>query len=150
MNVRLRKYVIALGIILVVVLVWTIFSDNRADRLPIHAIADFTPIISETDEHDYVHYLERYAEAGRPERTIRIEGEDYSEASGGSYEVADRYMGLEGKAVLTPETGTISWKVQIEEPGLYQIRLHYYPMEGKSSAIERELLINHQVPFKGA
>jgi len=149
-NVRFRRYTVAFVIIVVVALVWTIIPDQRADRPTAFAIADFTPIISETDEQDYIHYLERYAGAARPDRTIRIEGEDYSEASGGLYEVVEQYMGLDGKAVLTPEVGTISWKVRIEEPGLYQIRIHYYPMEGKSSAIERELLINHQVPFKGA
>jgi ABC-type glycerol-3-phosphate transport system substrate-binding protein len=141
---------IALVVIVIVALVWTIIPGNQANRPTILAIADFTPIITDADQDGYVQYLERYAGAARPDRTIRIEGEDYSEASGGSFEVADRYMGLDGKAVLTPETGTISWKVNIEEPGLYQIRVHYYPMEGKSSAIERELLINHQVPFKGA
>lgn len=38
----------------------------------------------------------------------------------------------------------------VPEAGLYNIRVHYYPVEGKSSSIERSFSINQQIPFKGA
>jgi ABC-type glycerol-3-phosphate transport system substrate-binding protein len=113
--------------------------------------ADFEPIVIVTDgEFTYQMYLDQYASANRPNKTIRIEGEDYKSVSGGDFDVVDGYMGLNGKAVLTPESGTISWSIPVEQAGLYQIRIHYYPMEGKSAAIERELRINGEIPFKEA
>ena len=38
----------------------------------------------------------------------------------------------------------------MKEEGLYNIALKYFPIEGKSSSIERELLINGELPFQGA
>ncbi|WP_200965339.1 extracellular solute-binding protein [Insulibacter thermoxylanivorax] len=127
-----------------------IIPSDRPHQLPLTVKADFTPIVETVDENSYSLYLEKHADANRPNRTIRIEGEDYIEADGGEFITVEGYMGLDGTAVLTPEIGSISWRVPIEEAGLYQIRIHYFPMEGKSAAIERELRINSEIPFTGA
>jgi len=151
-NVRLRKYLIGLLVVVLVLLVWSIYPSESSDtkRVVVQA-ADFEPIVIVTDgEFTYQMYLDQYASANRPNKTIRIEGEDYKSVSGGDFDVVDGYMGLNGKAVLTPESGTISWSIPVEQAGLYQIRIHYYPMEGKSAAIERELRINGEIPFKEA
>ncbi|GIP43493.1 ABC transporter substrate-binding protein [Paenibacillus sp. J45TS6] len=113
-------------------------------------ISDFEAVVSSDDENGYSAYLERHTRAARPDRVIRIEGESYVNATGGEFEIADHPYELDGTAVLTPEEGMISWSVPIEEAGLYNVRVHYYPIEGKSSAIERQLEINGEVPFKGA
>jgi len=151
-NVRLRKYLIGLLVVVLVLLVWSIYPSESSDtkRVVVQA-ADFEPIVIVTDgEFTYQMYLDQYASANRPNKTIRIEGEDYKSVSGGDFDVVDGYMGLNGKAVLTPESGTISWSIPVEQAGLYQIRIHYYPMEGKNAAIERELRINGEIPFKEA
>ncbi|MGI6189660.1 MAG: extracellular solute-binding protein [Caldicoprobacteraceae bacterium] len=114
-------------------------------------LSDLINIISEYSEDDtYAQYYEKYSGGDRPDLTVRIEGEDYTEANGGSFEIVNNYMGLEGSAVLTPESGIISWSAKIEKPGLYNIRVHYFPVDGKSAAIERSLLINNEIPFKEA
>ena len=102
------------------------------------------------DEDSYDFYLEQHADKKRPERVIRIEGEEYSSVSDEGFSVKDNLEGLEGKSVITPEVGSITWKVDVPEDGLYNLRIHYYPLEGKSSAIEREMLINQSIPFDGA
>lgn len=128
-----------------------ILSVAKADDSEAVLLSDLMQaILKYSDENDYAQYLERYSDAARPNRTIRIEAEDYIEATGGKFEVVDGYMGPDGKAVLTPETGTISYKAKIEEAGLYNIRIHYFPIEGKSAAIERSILINGETPFKEA
>ena len=130
--------------------VWNAMFSERGHQVPLVVRADYEPIIEMADENSYSRYLEWHAGASRPDRTIRIEGEDYIEASSDEFIVADGYEGLDGTAVLTPENGSISWKVPVEEAGLYHIRIHYFPMEGKSAAIEREFSINGQIPFTGA
>lgn len=76
-------------------------------------LSDLINIISEYSEDDtYAQYYEKYSGGDRPDLTVRIEGEDYTEANGGSFEIVNNYMGLEGSAVLTPESGIISWSAK--------------------------------------
>src|SRR5690606_13408156 len=95
-------------------------------------------------------YLEKHANAARPDQVIRIEGEDFIETEGVGFSLIDEFNDLNEQSVLTPEEGSISWKVDIKEAGLYNMRVHYYPIEGKSSAIQREININGELPFSGA
>src|SRR5690606_10672499 len=96
------------------------------------------------------HYLEQHSSKARPNLSIRIEGEDYSEIEGDGFDVVSQLGGESKESVVTPETGSITWKVDVPEAGLYNIRVHYYPLEGKSSAIQREFKINQEIPFDGA
>src|SRR5690606_19744860 len=66
------------------------------------------------------------------------------------FDVVSQLGGESKESVVTPETGSITWKVDVPEAGLYNIRVHYYPLEGKSSAIQREFKINQEIPFDGA
>jgi len=59
------------------------------------------------------------------------------------------------RALYTPSTGTVEWTfdldaMEIKTAGLYNIQLVYYPVKGKSAAIEREFYINGEVPFSEA
>ena len=54
------------------------------------------------------------------------------------------------EGVLTPDGGTTTWHVQAPQAGLYNIRLEYLTTESRGVDIERELLINGEVPFAGA
>ncbi|TSB47973.1 extracellular solute-binding protein [Alkalicoccobacillus porphyridii] len=123
---------------------------NSPDSQLSHAMAEFEAITSSEREGDYAHYLEGLPSLPYPEDVIRVEGEHYVTVDGDGFEVVEDADGIDGSAIITPEEGSISWEVSIENPGLYNMRVHYYPMEGKSSAIERELEINGEVPFDGA
>lgn len=46
--------------------------------------------------------------------------------------------------------GEVTWKVNVEEAGFYNLKLNYFTVTGYSSSIERKLKINGQVPFEGA
>lgn len=54
--------------------------------------------------------------------------------------------------VLTSDESVLSWKVNVPQAGLYNIRLEYLTTEKDSRGIdiERELSINGEVPFSGA
>ncbi|KAF9122978.1 hypothetical protein BGX30_001685 [Mortierella sp. GBA39] len=111
-------------------------------------MADFAAVTgSGGDDGGYDAYVKAHSAAKRPDQVIRIEGESFTQTDGPGFEV----IHPSGEtAVLTPESGSISWNVPIEQAGLYNIRIRYLPVEGKSSAIERGLTINQQLPFKGA
>ena len=55
------------------------------------------------------------------------------------------------KAVFTPSTGKITWKVTVPTTARYTITIDYFaPNDGKVNAIERIFRIDDKVPFKEA
>ena len=92
---------------------------------------------------------EKHRDKQRPDKEIIIEGGDYSYSQGDSF-VLDSYEGVEGNLIQTSEKGYVEWKFNIEEAGLYNIEITYFPIEGRRSSIERQLLINGEVPFNEA
>ena len=71
-------------------------------------------------------------------------------------EVAGDILTFEGKAapqtegLLTDDGSEVTWKVEVPQAGLYNIRLDYLTTESRGVDIERELLINGELPFAGA
>ena len=71
-------------------------------------------------------------------------------------EVAVDVLSFEGNAapqddcVLTPDGSEVTWKVNVPQAGLYNIRLEYLTTESRGVDIERELLINGELSFTGA
>ncbi len=57
---------------------------------------------------------------------------------------------LDIDVLFTPERGTVTWEVNVPTAGYYNVSINYYPTEGKSSSIERSLIVNGEIPFKGA
>lgn len=55
------------------------------------------------------------------------------------------------KALYTPGDGEVTFTTnKVPAEGLYSIRIHYWPVVGKSASIERELYINGSASFKEA
>lgn len=58
--------------------------------------------------------------------------------------------GINGNLILMNESSTMRFDVSIIEEGYYNISINYYPIEGKSSRIERSLSINGTLPYRAA
>lgn len=100
-------------------------------------------------ENGYEAYLNKHNDKARPDKEIIIAGGDYSDLEGDSF-VLSGYEGVEGNLIQTAEKGYVEWAFNIEEAGLYNIEISYYPVEGRRSSIERQLLINGEIPFNEA
>ncbi|GIP34503.1 extracellular solute-binding protein [Paenibacillus sp. J2TS4] len=98
----------------------------------------------------YEQYVARHAEEKRPAAGQIIRAEAYSGTEGMQASRIESFSGASGPVVLTEEAGTIYWDIDIEESGLYHLGIRYYPVEGNSSPIERELLIDGETPFEEA
>lgn len=99
----------------------------------------------------YGEYLEKYANAPKAASSITIEASDYdAEHTDAQVEVRENFEGKTGKSLYIPESGTVSWKVEIPSDALYNIKIEYYPISAKSASIERIFLINNKVPFAEA
>ncbi len=105
-------------------------------------------IVLETAQ-SYREYMAQHAAAARPGETILLEGSGYS---GADYtpEILENYAGASGKSLLTQEEGYVEWTVHIDEPGLYNIGITYYPYEGKGATIVRSLYVDGDLPFSEA
>ncbi|WP_110042479.1 extracellular solute-binding protein [Paenibacillus cellulosilyticus] len=148
MNFRKKSYVVVILVLAVLLMsIWAFYPSSSSDNVRVQAMADFTAVTAATSDDSYDMYLKNHEAASRPDSVIRIEGESYKAAEGDGFQVVDVQ---DAKAVVTPEEGSISWDIPIEQAGLYNIRVRYLPLEGKSSAIERQIEINNQVPFSGA
>ncbi len=71
-------------------------------------------------------------------------------------EVTVDILSFEGEAtaqtegVLTEDGSAVTWKAEVPQAGLYNIRLEYLTTDSRGVDIERELLINGELPFTGA
>lgn len=109
-------------------------------------IEDLTEYVREID---YESYLEQHQAARRPAASVVVPAASYS-STDMDLMLLDGLGGYDGTAVITSETGYIEWEIDIDQPGLYNIAVMYYPVPGRGVSIERELWINGERPFAGA
>jgi ABC-type glycerol-3-phosphate transport system substrate-binding protein len=88
----------------------------------------------------------------RPESTVVIEASEYSRYEDDGFTVEpEKYTDFEGKpgvSVLTTETAIIEFNFTVPETGLYEVLFEYYPVEGKSSSIQRSIFIDGALPYR--
>ncbi|HEX2036349.1 MAG TPA: extracellular solute-binding protein [Chloroflexota bacterium] len=83
---------------------------------------------------------------------IKIPGPSYSAAGGAEgLQVQENFQGKPGPTLLwTVDDGWVEWDVEIPQSGLYEITVDYYPIPGKRSSVQRDLLIDGALPFREA
>ena len=88
----------------------------------------------------YAAYLAQYADLPAVTETVEVDLASF-EGEGGT--ACD-------EGVLAADESVLTWKVNVPQAGLYNIRLDYLTTESRGIDIERELEINGAVPFEGA
>src|SRR5690554_6207782 len=151
----MKKFLIILSAIVAIFFAYGIvdmivlsFSPNYLKRNVDEAEEiDLSNLINSSQE-DYYNYYMSYdpifpesvlIEVDVIEDIVNIEGFDFE-------------PGYEGDlgTIYTGEVGEITWGFNVEQAGFYNVLIDYYPIEGKSSAIERTFLVNGELPFDGA
>src|SRR5690554_4002839 len=112
-----------------------------------YAALDDISSLQYEEDLDYETYINNYTGILRPEREIVIPAVDYSKTDM-DIEITE-IPDYSGKVIETANTGFVEWEFIVEEAGLYNISLTYYPLEGMGSKINRGLLINGETPFLG-
>ncbi len=94
-------------------------------------------------EDTYTNYLLTHADApsGSAEAVIDIT------AFEGDAEISEE-NGMQ--CVYTPDGSFVTWKVNVEQAGMYNIQVDYLTVAARGVDIERELYINGELPFSGA
>lgn len=98
----------------------------------------------------YKEYLETYDQV-YPETEISISGTDYVRYEEDGKEVLPviykDYDGMTGDSILTEDNALIEYDIKVEEGGFYFLSLLYYPVEGRSSDIQRSFFIDGRLPY---
>ena len=118
--------------------------DDFADIIGTHTINPDIPV--------FRNYLNALPSLYRPDVSVVIEAADFTryEENGVPLlpEVFTDFKEMSGSSILTGEASLIEFNVEIHEAGLYEILIEYYPIEGRSSAIQRSFFINGELPFR--
>lgn len=87
----------------------------------------------------YGEYLQNYVRATSPDVTIDV---DLVNGITASEDISyDTVSGREN-VLISSENGYFEFTVDVPEAGMYAFKVNYYPIEGKSSAIQRNITIN--------
>lgn len=147
----LNKKVMITLIILVFFILLLIF-------IPRNKLEDFRDKYSDLNEtnqvvdglgrsNTYAEYLSAHSDKGYPDKDISINIGKFSNSRG--VEFLSEYEGKDN-ILLTSDDSYVEWDVFVEEAGMYQMNISYYPVKSRGVDIERKLYINGEIPFFGA
>lgn len=105
--------------------------------------------LKNSSREDYYNYLMEDRPDSIEKDIIDIDIENVLETVDTDYQIFRNYKGRE-VSILTEDFGEITWDFNVNKAGYYSVLIEYYPIEGKSSAIERTVKINNEVPFDSA
>lgn len=80
--------------------------------------------------------------------TYYIEAKDYTAIDDAQYGVITAPDA--GELLEVSENGVVTYEVDIDKAGLYNIKITYYTKEGKSSDIERAIFVNDELQYQEA
>ncbi len=156
MKRKLNGKRIVCGLVLAAMFVGTAFSSGTPINASTTATMDEYDDLVSTSSVDksilpYVEYLEAN-EAAYPSTSIVITADDvsrYDEADKNTEPVIYKdYEGSTGNSVYTSENSLVEFDFEVEEAGLYNICLNYYPIAGKNSNIERAFFVDGKLPYQ--
>ena len=107
--------------------------------------ADLTAEVSGLGRSNtYEGYLQAHAGAGTGDAQVPVDIAAFE----GEGELRQDEAGA--PCVYTPDGSTVSWKVNVPQAGMYNLKLDYLTVDSRGVDMERELKINGELPFTGA
>ena len=134
---------ILIGVVVAAVLVAGFMLLNRGSsdfRAKYEGVDLSTDVSGIGRGNTYDAYVKAYADLPAVSETVEL---DLSAFEGEGGEACD-------DGILCSDESELTWKVNVPQAGLYNIRLEYLTTEARGVDIERELYINGELPFAGA
>ena len=102
------------------------------------------------EDQAYQDYLSKH-EKVLPNHSHTVTSDQIDPLFSFGYEIisGDDY-GRNENLILMSESSSIRFDLSVLEKGYYNMSINYYPIEGKSSRIERAMLINSESPYRAA
>jgi len=155
---RKRKHIkIPVIVISVLVAVFVLFLIFRSDEKDFSHKYDTSGFSVESADFDagsvigrtntYTIYREQHSRY--PDAVNDISVDIFSLTDSAGVSLSKNFAG-KSRVLLTDEKSFVEYTVFMEEAGLYNLYMEYYPLESRGINIERGLKINGEVPFLGA
>ena len=139
---KIISLIISAGIILGEIPMTAFAATDAQKTDQSYAEEDLLSIVRDTT--DYESYLKEHSgsDVAKTVEEIVIDGNDYYEKSDDFYSESD--------GLCTLEEGSVTYRFDVPQDCFYNIKIDYYPTEGKNNSIERIVYINGEVPFENA
>lgn len=129
-------------------------SITRAQAETVVAQEEFKKVVNTYSIDDsidsYKEYIASYNET-YPEMEITVPATDFVRYEEDGIEVVPKiytdYDGMAGESILTEDNALIEYDIEVAESGFYYLSLMYYPVEGKSSDIQRSFFVDGKLPY---
>ena len=99
------------------------------------------------NRYRFTDFMIDHAHLNRPNAEYIIPAAEYSFVEGMNISHHENFVSMPGISIETEEVGLIEWEVYVQESGLYNISVTYFPLLGRSSDIQRAIFINGELPF---
>lgn len=146
-----KKTIATLSIIIVVIAAVIIFAVSRDDVEDYHEKYEGYNLTSDIEgvsrENTYTEYLSQHGSDALGAQDIELDVCNYTQ--GEDVKIMTDYEG-EKQALYTGDDSSVTWEVNVEKSGMYNLYLEYLTVESRGVSIERKLYINGQIPFTGA
>ncbi len=130
--------VLAVALVVVGITLLSRGKDNFRDK---YENADLSTDVSGIGRSNtYAAYAARYADLPGTKEAVAVDLTAFA-GTGGA---------VTAGGVATSDESELTWKVNVPQAGLYNIRLEYLTEKSRGVDIEREVLINGELPFSGA
>lgn len=149
MNKGLKKFLIALGVLAVFIVVAVLMSHRRIGNFQKkYEGVDLTREVVGTERTGtYEKYLNAHGadKLGTKDISVDITKADSLDGA----KVVSNFEGAD-RALYTEAGSTATWTVNVPEAGFYNIYMEYFLPESKGVAAERRVIINGELPFNDA
>jgi ABC-type glycerol-3-phosphate transport system substrate-binding protein len=134
-------------IIFLLLLIPTIFRNDLPILSHSLQIETFTEDAIESDYQLYINNNQK----SFPNDVYVLNTNSLDQTLGYGYEIiSGEAFNKNENLIFSDEVSEIQFVVYITTPGYFNLSLSYFPIEGKSSSIERSVKINSEIPYKAA
>ena len=149
MNKTVKKLLILIGVVAVFVVFCVLLSLREVETFEDKYAGKDLTVDAEgaVREGTYTRYLSAHADAICPQTEVALDLFDYT--AEGSVEVYQDYEGAD-ESLFTDTKSMVTWEIEVQEAGFYNIVLDYLIPESRGVAAERALYINGELPFDDA
>ena len=146
----MKKKVIILSLIVVLIVGVFMIVPKKVESKPSKDYEGSIYQLSSGDVESYYDYIQNTAGIF-PDEIIEINPlENYTYANSLFDQLPYELNVLDKTGLYIPETGDVTWNVDVLVAGFYNIKLEYFAAPGRSSDITRGIKINGAYPFSEA
>ncbi len=119
-------------------------TDAASDATAV--AADSNGLSSTSTKNAYKNYIVKYADKEKPMVDVNVDVTNFTAADGAVCELKD-FEGQSDCVSWLDSEGSISWRFNVKQAGLYNMEMFYYPVAGKTTTIEMGVMIDGEYAF---